>query len=77
MDLVELFSGRSKIKRCKYFFIQHAIQQWNSLQHNILDDNGQLTKKIQIVKVHKHSGADEALSEGFAKLLAMGACITG
>lgn len=43
----------------------------------VLDDNGQLTKKIQIVIVHKHSGADEAPPQGFTKLLAMGAHITG
>lgn len=77
MDAVEFLSGRSKINTLKYFFIQYAIEQWNSLQQNVLNDDGQLTKRTQIVKVHKHSSADEAPSQGFAKLLAMGAHITG
>ena len=65
------------LNRGKYFFIQHAIEQWNSLQQDVLDDNSQLTKNIQIVKVQKHSDADEAPSHGFARLLAMGGHITG
>lgn len=77
MDPVESFSGRSEINRWKYFFIQYATEEWNSLQQSILDDqNGQQTKKTQIVKIHKHSGADEAPSQGFAKLLTMKALIT-
>lgn len=77
MDLVELFSSRSEINRWKYFFTQHAIDQFNSLQQSILDDNGQQTKTTQTVKIHKHSGADEAPSPGFAKLLTMTEHITG
>lgn len=67
MDLVKSFNGRSEINRWKYIFIQDATEQWNSLQQNILDDqNGQQAKKTYIVKIHKHSGADEAPSQGEA-----------
>ena len=72
MDPMELFSGKFKIKKWKYFLIQHTIEQWNSLQQEVLDDNDQLTKKIWI---HKHKGVDEAPSQEFAKLLAVEAHI--